>query len=419
MMTPAIVVIGYNRPDSLKRVLKSLSDASYPEGVNPTLVISLDKCDVDDTLRVAKEFDWNFGEKRVVEHPERMGLKKHVLFCGDFAEEYGSIIVLEDDLYVSPSFYEYSCKALDFTENDERIGGVSLYNHLFNVHVRESFSAIDDGFDNWYFQLASSWGQAYTAAQWQNFLNWYEKNEKTLDMKSNPLIPANVSGWSDKSWLKFYIAYLVETDKYFFYPRVSFTTNFGDVGSHMDKPDTDLQVPLFGGRTLKSCEFSTLDNSEAVYDSFFENTKIAGDLVNKGSDKSVNSVDGKSVMVDLYGYKPAGEMASVMKATAILSSQILPYKVVKSFGRQMRPVDANIEYEVPGDDFFLYDLTGAAGEAAGSDENCKSDVSAAGKSAAQKRAEKWFYQYRGISASQMKDMLGYRVKEAFGNKKHK
>ena len=169
MNKPAIVTIAYNRPDSLGRLLSSLGNAKYPEGSEVTLVISIDKSDTDEVVRLAKEYEWPFGEKVVIARKERMGLKNHVLACGDLTDTYGSIIVLEDDLYVSPSFYEYAVKALDFTEGDERIGGVSLYNHLFNVHARRSFMAIDDGYDNWYFQFASSWGQAYTKSQWDGF----------------------------------------------------------------------------------------------------------------------------------------------------------------------------------------------------------------------------------------------------------
>lgn len=403
MMTPAIVVIGYNRPDSLKRILASIENAFYPEGVNPTLVISLDKCDVSDTAVAAREFVYTHGEKRVVERPERMGLKNHVLACGEFAAEYDGIIVLEDDLFVSPSFYVYAQNALEFTKDDERIGGVSLYNHLFNVHVRESFCAIDDGFDNWYFQLASSWGQAYTKNQWDSFMKWYR--EYTADeadsksdgansssssngkMKSNPYVPANVSGWSDKSWLKFYITYLIETDKYFLYPRVSYTTNFGDVGSHMDKPDTDLQVPISCKRGNISFYFSTLDESNSVYDSFFENCRI------------------EDTICDLYGIKPISKMLK-NESRYILSSQVLSYKVVKSYGRQMRPHDANVIYDVPGCNFYLYEISDSA-------ENSDETTVKKSSETMVKNAEKWFYQYRGISASQMIQMLKYRVREKF------
>lgn len=398
MMTPAIVVIAYNRPDSLERILTSLNKASYPEGSRPTLVISLDKCDVDDTVQVARKFEWKFGEKRVVERPERMGLKNHVLSCGDFTKEYGSIIVLEDDLVVSPYFYTYAKAALEFTEDADRIGGISLYNHLFNVHAREAFCAIDDGYDNWYFQFASSWGQAYTKNQWAAFMVWYgqktAKGTYSSEMQDNPFVPANVSGWSDKSWLKYYITYLVETDKYFLYPKVSYTTNFGDVGSHMDKPDYDLQVPLCGYPGKTSYTFSSLDESRSVYDSYFENDRIS-QLMRFGE----GNMD---LLCDLYGIKPIEEMQEKCKRRYILSSQALPYKVLRLYGRQMRPHDANVIYDVAGNDFYQYDT-------------CESAAPPT-KDEAKSRAAKWFYQYRGISAAQMKDMLKYRVKEAIEGK---
>lgn len=400
MINPAIVVIAYNRPDSLERVLKSLENSIIPEGISPTLIISIDKSDSDKTAEVARNFEWKFGPKRVVERPERMGLRNHVLSCGDFAKEYGSIIVLEDDLYVSPSFYEYSIKALEFTKDDSRIGGVSLYNHLFNVHVREAFCALDDGYDNWYFAFASSWGQAYTASQWESFITWYNENKDDIRIQENPFIPANVSGWSDKSWLKYYIAYLIETNRYFLYPKVSFTTNFGDVGSHMDKIDNDLQVPLCSGKNLSSFEFSTLDNSQSVYDAFFENVRLE-----KCLKRFLQADDKDSVIVDLYGSKPVKEMALKLQPAGIISSAELPYRIVKSYGRNMRPLDANIVYDILGSTFNLYDTKNAA--------ELTTDIQ---KRKSQERAAKWFYQYRGISAAQMKDMILYRIKEAVVNR---
>ena len=400
-MTPAIIVIGYNRPDSLKRLLNSLNKAFYPKSVNPTLIISLDKCDDDATAKAAEEFNWEHGEKRVVLKSKRLGLKKHVLSCGDYTEEFGSIIVLEDDLLVSPAFYEYSMKALDFTDGDDRIGGVSLYNHLFNVHVRESFCALFDGYDNWYFQLASSWGQAYTKSQWEGFKNWllkYSDSDKTAElnnrMKTDPRLPANVSGWSDKSWLKYYIFYLVDTNRYFMYPQISYTTNFGDVGSHMKKADTDLQVPISLDAKSLYLQFSTLDNSNSVYDAYFENTKLSDKLV-----------CGNTMICDLYGSKPLAELS--VNADYILSSTPLKFKAVKSFGRMMRPHDANIFYEIPGDDFYLYEIN--------KDEINKGIVKSS-KASSKTPAQKWFYQYRGISAAQMLDMLRYRINEKITRK---
>ena len=412
MYTPAIVTICYNRPDSLKRLLSSIERADYPEGVSVPLVISIDKSDTDAVVKVAKEFQWKHGEKVVLERNPRMGLKAHVLACGDLTKDYGSIIVLEDDLYVSPSFYEYTVKALDFTNGDERIGGISLYNHLFNVHVRKSFCAIDDGYDNWYFQLASSWGQAYSKDQWDGFKAWLEIHKD--DNLAKTFVPANVSSWSEKSWLKFYIAYLIDTDKYFLYPRISLTTNFGDVGSHAVKADADLQVPLMGRTKSLYCSFSKLEHSESVYDAFFENTRMRSDAFSSAEDNndnkhstddSIDSNKDKKCLMDLYGYKPVEAMLKEDKSyDYVLSSKILPFKILKSYGRQMRPIEANIVYEVAGNDFYLYDVKIPVEIT----ENIKATASTDSK---HKEAVQYLYEYRGISASQMISMIKYRIAE--------
>ena len=214
MGCPAIIVIAYNRAASLMRLLTSLDRAVYPKDKKVPLLISIDKGDNDDVIEAAEGFNWRFGRKTVIKHNENLGLKAHVLECGEYVNSFDEIIVLEDDLYVAPSFYKYARKALEFTADDERTGGVSLYSHRLNVHVREPFEAIDDGYDNWYFQFASSWGQAYTKKQWNGFKEWYLLNGD-MDLRSHDF-PENVALWSDSSWLKYYIKYLfLKYIKYF------------------------------------------------------------------------------------------------------------------------------------------------------------------------------------------------------------
>ncbi|MCR5673759.1 MAG: hypothetical protein K6F87_08620 [Lachnospiraceae bacterium] len=392
MNRPAIVVIAYDRPDALARLLASIEAAVYPADAAPVLVISIDKSDSEDVLKVADEFRYTHGDKVIMARSERMGLREHVLSCGDLTDRYENIIVLEDDLYVAPCFYEYAQKALDHTQNDDRIGGVSLYDHLFNVHTRESFCAIDDGYDNYYLQLASSWGQAFTKKQWQGFRTWYEVN-KDKDI-SGPFIPANISGWSDRSWLKYYIAYLIENDMFFLYPRVSMTTNFGDAGTHACKFDTNLQVPVQTSAKRARCDFSTLDESLAVYDPFFESLRICAGEFSSGD-----------LITDLYGYKPVEKMLKACeddekrarRPKYVISSQPLPYKVVKSYARQMRPVDANVKFDIKGNDLFLYDTTEDAPMPQKGDDTAR-----------------LFYEYRGISAERMMKMIKYRIKEKLG-----
>ncbi len=377
----AIVVIAYNRAGSLLRLLDSLTNAYYPEGLDIPLIISVDKSDTQEVEAVARDYVWEHGDKQLKLHEENLGLKKHVLECGDTVYEYDGVILLEDDLYVSPSFYMYTLAALSRTRMEGKIGGISLYNHRMNVHAREPFLAIDDGYDNYYMQFASSWGQAFMRDQWDGFRKWYALHEDDDIAADN--VPLNVSSWSERSWLKYYIRYLIDTDRYFLYPRISFTTNFGDEGEHMDGGDAgccDLQVPLAGIRKYGQIDFhfSDLDESGAVYDAYFENMRLGHRLP--------AGVEG-NVSVDMYGTRQSSGYLRY-----VLSSKPLPYRMLESYGRRLRPLDANVLYKVGGMDFFLY------------------DTEKPGKAPEVREAERYLYNYRAINAGEMMKILMYRLK---------
>ncbi len=334
-MKPAIVVIGYDRADSLRRLLGSISEAEYPSD-DITLLISLDRSGKAEVEQTARNFIWKHGEKKVIVREKRMGLKAHILSCGNYADEYGSIIMLEDDLYVSPDYYNFASAALTHTAKDPQAGGVSLYNHRFNVFARLPFEAVDDGYDNWYFQFASSWGQAWTAEQWDGFRDWQEMHDG--EDLHDPGMPSDIAEWGDSSWLKYAIRYLVDTDKYFLYPRISETTNFADAGEHARDSVTDLQVPL---RAVNRREFifSTVEQSRARYDAFFENM----DLPHTS---------------DLYGLKMRdGAAGRNTQDPLVYSTDILAYETVDSCGLDLRPIDANILYRTSGHSIYLYDLS--------------------------------------------------------------
>ena len=330
-----IVVVAYNRPHSLSRILKSLSQAEYCHN-DIDLIISIDRSDKNhDVLEIANEFKWQFGEKIVKYQKFNLGLRKHIIKCGDLSLEYGAVIILEDDLYVSPNFYNYALNALQFSSGKDYIGGISLYNHQLNVHTRDQFAALEDGYDNWYFQFASSWGQAWTKKQWIDFKNWYSEGEKPITDKR---IPKNVISWSNKSWLKYFIAFLIEKNKYFLYPKNSLTTNFSDAGTHVGDSSSSFQVPLFYSDS-KVYNFSTMDSSNSVYDAFYENKNIHEYL----------GISKEEICIDLYGYKPQPSIRYW------LTPKIINFKILKSYKRALKPIDANILCDIKGFDLFLYD----------------------------------------------------------------
>lgn len=171
---PAIVVAAYNRPASLLRLLKGLQKAHYPKHPVP-LHISIDQSYAPDVAQVAHDFDWPYGPKEVVIHREHLGLRTHLLQCGDLTARYGAIILLEDDLYVSPEFYRFARSAIRHYTPDPKIAGISLYHYECAESTQLPFRPLEDGNDFYFIQWPSSWGLVVTDVQWGDFRKWLGK----------------------------------------------------------------------------------------------------------------------------------------------------------------------------------------------------------------------------------------------------
>lgn len=340
---PAIVVVAFNRPDSLRRLLHSIDVANYPEGVEVPLCICIDHQESQarsKVVEIAREFIWEHGPKEVILQSSNLGLKAHVLLCGDLAERFGSIIMLEDDLYVSPIFYDYSVQALNFYEDEDCIGGVSLYNHKMNFSNQRPFTPIEDGADVYFLQIASSWGQAWSKRQWCCFREWLKDRNA---VPTSAKMPDYIIAWPDKSWLKNYIYYLVNTNKVFVFPRKSLTTNFGDVGENSSSINTKFQVPLLVG-SRGDFTFVRVANSLAKYDSYFDlevnvlcrlGAHLNGiDFTNNLSSlKRLEDINTEYVLVQ--GYHPSCKL---------------------EFGLQLKPAELNVVYNIKGSDMVLLSL---------------------------------------------------------------
>jgi len=339
-MDIAIVVAAFNRPESLNRLLASISQAEY-NGDRITLVISIDYQDSDrhaETVAIAKNFSWKYGEKKIIEHQENLGLKKHILSCGCLTSTYPAIIMLEDDLFVSKQYYNYTKQMLDKYASDEHVAGISLYSpawvSIFGKPGRP-FIPESSKYDVYFVQCAQSWGQCWTAGMWDNFYEWFLNHD--MKLFPEPEIPAEVTYWPESSWLKYYIGYVVKTNKYFVFPYISLTTNFGDVGMHTDNVNSSGQVPLQNGEM----QYRMSEFSDAVkYDVFYERIDLP----------AFPEIPPTDICIDLYGAKHNN-----MKKRYWLTMDRAPYKIAGSYGLYLRPHENNVVFNIQGNDIFLYD----------------------------------------------------------------
>lgn len=336
-MNPAVVVLAYDRPRALKRLLTSIATATYPPGGDVPLVVSIDPGGPAEVVRLAEEFRWSYGPKRVVVADAHLGLVAHFHRAGALAVEYGSIVLLEDDLVVAAPYYTYASGALHAYAHDDRIAGVSLYALWFNGYNHLPFVPLADAGDVFFLQIPYYVGQAFTNAQWARYTTWRAAGEPAPSPR-DPLHPMLLR-FGPEEWFPERIKFLVATDRLFVFPRESLCTGFGDPGTHFARPSRWLQAPL--QQRKMQYRFTPLADCDAVYDSFFEIfpdrlRHLAPALPQTGFD------------VDLYGTKPAHALPSELVVTARRSRMPLA-----SWGRAMWPPEANVVHDVAGDDIAL------------------------------------------------------------------
>ncbi len=340
--SPAIVVALYNRVKPAERLLDSLAAAYYPADAHIRLVISIDN-EHDQNLDVKKfadDFHWKFGPKEVIYHEKNLGLRDHFNFCGGLTERYGSVVFLEDDLFVSKWYYDYTLQALEFYKNDPDVAGISLfnYNRIEQKVNPWPFTAIDDGYDNYFLQQAS-WGQIWTWQMWKPFLEWFKSNGRPEIINSFDQVPGNVKRWPNSSWKKNYITYMILHNKYYVFPRIALACNFDDPGTHRKLETVYYQSPLLINQ--KKFNFGKLSQSQSIYDSFFE---ILPDILKKHN----SDLKAFDFQVNLYGNKEK----TALKSKFVLSR--VPGKHnARCYNMVMKPHELNVIFDRQGNQIFL------------------------------------------------------------------
>lgn len=331
-----LVVVGYNRPDSIRRILGSLERADY-DYEDIRLVVSIDHSGMEEVVRTAEECAWSHGSKEVFYRPERLGLRKHIISCGDMTEKYGAVMILEDDLFVSPDFYNYAMQALERYGDDPRIAGISLNTKRELLESPYPFFPLHTGYDVYFQQFASSWGQVWNRRMWADFKEWYEQNQ-TLPRNVN--VPLTVLNYPETSWAKFYQTYVVEKNKFYVFSYDSLTTNFGDAGEHFNHDSSAFQSVLFYGRK-KEYRMPAFEDG-VKYDIFGEPLGLG----------KVLEVPEEELTCDFWGRK---QEASYKRY--LLTCCRRPYQVVKQFSMCMKPMELNVMEQIPGKEITLYDTS--------------------------------------------------------------
>jgi len=163
MTLAPIVLFVYNRPWHTKQTVESLQKNELAK--ESELFIYSDEAknndvrnSVDEVRRYIDRID-GFKNVTVIKREKNFGLANSIIDgVTQTVNEYGKIIVLEDDLITSPYFLKFMNDALVFYKSDERVFSISGYTYTYDTNIEH-----DDVF---LFYGASSWGWSTWVERW-------------------------------------------------------------------------------------------------------------------------------------------------------------------------------------------------------------------------------------------------------------
>lgn len=161
-----IALFVYRRTESLTRLLDSLE--ASPEFADSQVFIFSDGARnpqaIDDVAAVRRLVKARLRPNMtIVEAPENAGLARSIIRgVTELCNDHGRVIVLEDDLIVSPHILTWFNAGLDRFEHDKQVMQVS--GHVFGG------GSLDHRTSGFLIPLATSWGWATWRRAWDQFL---------------------------------------------------------------------------------------------------------------------------------------------------------------------------------------------------------------------------------------------------------
>ena len=315
---PTIVVVAYNRPDKLRRLLQSLSRTLAVHDRPTKVIVSVDGGHPE-TLAVARSSP--IEDVEVIAQTSRKGLREHVLWCGDLCERYGAIVVLEDDLILSPVALDFVARALPVVRQDPRVAALSLYAFDTNEFSRLPLNRAECVGDIFYARTGSSWGQVWWRDKWAEFRTWLARDFRS-DARYH--VPSTVSEWPERSWKKLFNYFLSETAQYTAVPRYSLALALGEAGENARGND-----PLsFSMARTVATEIEIKPRHDTLcLDAFLEFETDHTSWTVPGTTIAISDVE-----FDAFGTK---RRADVGKACVLTARKQAPSAVIASFSESI------------------------------------------------------------------------------------
>lgn len=174
---PGVAIFAFNRPNHLKKTLKSLSQNLNAKNYDIFIFCDgpkriSDKKKIKEVRKISKNYV-SFKSKKYFFRKSNFGLYNSLKYgISKVLKTKQSVIVLEDDIITNKYFLDYMSKTLNFFYNQKNIGSVTGYSYANCDH--EMFLS----------QRHASWGWGTWRHVWDK-MKWDKKYIKKYMKKKN------------------------------------------------------------------------------------------------------------------------------------------------------------------------------------------------------------------------------------------
>lgn len=242
-----IILFVYNRPDHTRKTVDALR-ANFLAKMSELFIFSDGPGNETACVGVMQVRDFiktvdGFARVKIIERDRNWGLAKSIIDgVTQVVNEYGKVVVLEDDLITSPYFLNYMNDALDMYENVDGVASINAYMYPLK------------GLPEMFFLRSSDcWGWGTWKRAWQTFepdgtklLREITRKKLVRAFNMNGYYPYlrmlqdQIAGRND-SWAIRWAASTLLSDKLGLYPGRSLVMNIGidGTGQHCGRIDVD------------------------------------------------------------------------------------------------------------------------------------------------------------------------------------
>ncbi|WP_018403787.1 glycosyltransferase [Marinobacter gelidimuriae] len=271
MAISPVVLFVYNRPQHTRQTVEALLKNDLAD--QSDLIVFSDAAKNSDAARHVQEVrDYlktttGFKSVRIVEREENLGLAKSIIHgVTEVVNQYGKVIVLEDDIVASPSFLTFMNEALDFFQENKKVWHIGGWIYPIDT------SGLNDTF---LWRVMNCWGWATWSDRWAHF----EKDTDKLlsEFSSQDIHRFNLDNaddfWSQvkmnksgriNTWAIYWYATIFRNDGLCLGPMESLVQNVGFDGSGMHCGNSNTMQVSISTKSMHEMPSVMAEDVEAV-----------------------------------------------------------------------------------------------------------------------------------------------------------